>query len=129
MCIDPGILALLFLSTSNSKRLSEKLKKLKKLEKLNRNSARFLRRRHPYGSRLWLARRRRFLRLSWSVLTLPSLFTVVLALNLSMFGDIRVGWKMLAYGLAAGAGFSMLAGGLYLEYLSFIGNLIHNKPN
>lgn len=99
VCVDMGLLALIFFQVTGSP-------KLQLVRYLYQRIISILIQWHlrSQGFEKQNKLRRRLERLTWKVLGLPSLTTIVVALNLGVFGNIQHAWKVLACGLAGGVG-------------------------
>ncbi len=107
VCIDLALVVLVFFWVTESSRLPLLTKSLKRMCIF------------PYDMDVTERKKRlkeRIWKIVWWTLSLPSLVIVALALNVGMFGQVQTGWKILGYGIAAGAGFLIIIGLLYVGF-------------
>ena len=115
VCVDMGLLALIFFQVTGSP-------KLQWVSHFYQRIISILIRWHlrSQGFEKQDKLRRRLERLTRKVLGLPSLTTVIVALNLGVFGNIQQAWKVLACGLAGGVGLYVLFVMWYMVTVSLL---------
>ena len=96
VCVDMGLLALIFFQVTAS-RTTGWMKSVY-------SQVMFVLSIHYLRVRSRGSKRQRQLELVCGILGLPGLIAVVVALNLGVFGDIQLAWRILVYGLAGGLG-------------------------
>jgi len=105
--LDLALIVLLLFWITESSRLPHLLHSFKRICTLPYNRDVSEQRKNLKG-RIW--------NIVWWTLSCPSIVIVIVALNFGMFQPVQMAWKILGYGVAAGAGFLILSGASYVVF-------------